>query len=120
MTEHFEPRTEIINDEGGRRIASADIEVTEMSAHTSFRVEAGHVPVGTRERLVDTVLDSPEVTATHQIKAVIPMGDADMLQRIQERCDTVEPRAAGASCLIDAEMSNTTSAPDQGEDAQTD
>ncbi len=108
MTEHFPRRTEIINDEDGRRVASADIEVVEESARTSLRVEAGHLPAGTRERLVDAVLDSPEVNASHQIEATIPIGDTDMLHRIRERCDTTESRAAGASCLIAAEIPNST------------
>lgn len=113
MPEHFQRRTEIISDGEGRRVASADIEVVEKAARTSLRVEAGHVPVGTRERLVDAVLDSPEVNASHQIKAAIPIGDTEMLHRIQERCDATESRAAGASCLIEAEITNTNTAPNQ-------
>jgi hypothetical protein len=119
VTEHFPPRTEIVNDGDGRRIASADIEVVEEAARASLRVEAGHLPAGTRERLVDAVLASPEVKASHQIKATIPIGDTDMLHRIRERCDTTESRAAGASCLINAEMPNTSTAPHQDRSAQT-
>ena len=118
MNEQFQPRTEIVNDEDGRRVASAEIKVVEEATRASLRVEAGQLPAGTRERLVDAVLDSPEVNASHQIQAAIPIGDADMLHRIRERCDTTELRAAGASCLIDAEITDTNTAPDQEHDGQ--
>ncbi|MDT7554049.1 MAG: hypothetical protein QOI16_2585 [Pseudonocardiales bacterium] len=114
MTEHFPPRTEIVRDEAGRRVASADIAVVNEAARASLSVEAGHVPAGTREQLVDAVLDSPEVSASHQIDVAIPIGDADMLHRIRERCDNTESHTAGASCLIKAEVPNTSIAPDQG------
>jgi hypothetical protein len=114
MTEHFPPRTEIVHDEAGRRVASADIKVVNEVARASLSVEAGHVPAGTREQLVDAVLDSPEVNASHQIDVAIPIGDADMLHRIRERCDTTESRTAGASCLIKADVRDTRIAPHQG------
>jgi hypothetical protein len=114
MTEHFPPRTEIVHDEAGRRVASADIKVVNEVARASLSVEAGHVPAGTREQLVDAVLDSPEVNASHQIDVAIPIGDADMLHRIRERCDTTESRTAGASCLIKADVRDTSIAPHQG------
>ena len=119
MTDHFRARTEIVHDEGGRRVASADIEVVEDAARASLSVEAGHVPAGTREHLVDAVLDSPEVNASHRIEVAIPIGDGDMLHRFRERCDTIETRAAGASCLISAEAPNASTAPHQDQDAQT-
>jgi hypothetical protein len=119
MAEDFQPRTEIVIDEDGRPIASAHIEVVENATRTSLRVEAGHLPAGTRERLVDTVLDSPEVNASRQIRASIPIGDTDMLYRIRERCDTTESRAAGASCLINAEMPKTSTATHQDRDTRT-
>ena len=119
MAEVFQPRTEILNDEDGRCVASADIEVVENATRTSLRVEAGHLPAGTRERLVDAVLDSPEVDASRRIEASIPIGDTDMLRRIRERCQTIESHAAGASCLINAEMPNRSTAPHQDRAART-
>lgn len=118
MAEDLQPRTEIINDEDGRRVASADIEVVENATRTSLRVEAGHLPAGTRERLVDAVLDSPEVDASRHIEASIPIGDTDMLRRLRERCDITESRAAGASCLINAEIPDTRTTPDQDRGAR--
>jgi hypothetical protein len=119
VTERFQPRTEIIYDEDGRRVASANIEIVEQKARASLRVEAGHIPSGTRERLVDAVLDSPEVNASQQIEAAIPIGDGDMLHRIRERCDTTETRAAGTSCLINAEMPSTSTTSHQERGSRT-
>ena len=116
MTEHFHPRTEIVHDEDGRRVASADIKVVAEAARASLSVEAGYVPAGTREHLVDVVLDSPEVNASHHLEVAIPLGDADMLHRIRERCDTAETRAAGSSCLINADPPHPSATPDHNKD----
>ena len=111
MTEQFQPHTEIIRDDDGRRVASAHIEMVEQRPRASLSVDSGHVPAGTRERLVDAVLDSPEVGATHELTAAIPIGDAAVLDRIRERCDHTETRAAGASCLVEATMESTATEP---------
>jgi hypothetical protein len=94
-----------VHDEQGRPVASADVELVDDSlAQASFHVEPGHIEPGTRERLVDEVLDSPEVSARDQVRVVIPIGDTELLDRVRERSTSSEVRAAGASCLIDAEL----------------
>jgi hypothetical protein len=94
-----------ISDEEGRQVGVADIEVVDDSVvRASLHVEAGHLPPGTRARLVDAVLDAPEVSSRRHVQVAVPLGDSEMLDRVRERSDIDEARAAGASCLIDAEL----------------
>jgi len=63
MTDRARSRISV-DDEDGRHVAAADIEVVDSSeVRASLHVESGHLPVGTRTRLVDAVLDTPEVSS---------------------------------------------------------
>ena len=57
-----------------------------------------------RARLVDAVLDDPEVSSASHLAASMPTGDTELLDRVRERADTVEVRAAGATKLVDADL----------------
>jgi hypothetical protein len=94
-----------IDDDDGRRLAKAEIDLADgTTARASMHVEAGHLPPGTRTRLVDAVLDSPKVAARERVEVSLPIGDSEILERIRERCDQTDARAAGASCLVEAEV----------------
>lgn len=104
MDDHARPRI-AITDEDGRPVGMADIDVVDDAVvRASLHVESGHLQPGTRGRLVDAVLDSPEVSSRHHLQATVPLGDTEMLDRVRDRCEDSETRAAGASCLIDAEL----------------
>jgi hypothetical protein len=92
--------------EGGHVVAIADVEPLDDPAviRASLHAEAGHVPVGSRSRLVDAVLDLPETRMRRKLEATLPLGDAEALDRLRARCEGVQTRAAGASCLVDAEL----------------
>ena len=62
------------------------------------------LPVGARTRLVDAVLDAPEVRLCQHVQVALPLGDSEILDRVRERCDTEEVRAVGATCLVEAEL----------------
>jgi hypothetical protein len=94
-----------VDDEDGRQVAAADIEVVDPSgARACLHVESGHLPVGTRTRLVDAVLDAPEVSSCQHGQVALPLGDTEILDRVRERCDTGEVRAAGTTCLVEADL----------------
>jgi hypothetical protein len=67
--------------------------------HADLHVEAGHLPVGTRTRLVDAVLDLTAAEPGTHLQVTLPAGDGEILDRLRERCDDVQTRPAGASCL---------------------
>jgi hypothetical protein len=74
------------------------------SVHADLHVEAGHLPVGTRTRLVDAVLDSTAAEPGTHLQLTLPAGDGEILDRLRERCDDLQIRSAGASCLATATL----------------
>ena len=106
MTDRARPQI-VLNDGEGKLLAAADIKVVDpLVARASLHLESGHLPAGTRARLVDAVLDAPEVSSCQHVQIAFPLGDAETLDRVRERCDTGEVRAAGATCLVEAYVSN--------------
>jgi uncharacterized phage protein gp47/JayE len=92
--------------EHGEVVAVADVEPTDNQGviRASLHAQAGHLPAGTRTRLVDGVLDLPQTKDGNRLEATLPLGDAESLDRLRERCDEVQTRPAGASCLVDAAL----------------
>jgi hypothetical protein len=92
--------------EDGQVVAFALVEALEDRAvvRAALYARAGHLPAGTRSRLVDAVLELPEITQGRRLEATLPIGDAESLERLRERCEQVQTRAAGASCLLDASL----------------
>ena len=104
MTEPARPRI-AIDDDHGRPVAAAEIEVVEPEvARASLHVEAGHLPAGTRERLVDAVMDAPEVRSSRQVQVALPLGQTEILEPVRDRCGTAETRAAGSTALVDGAL----------------
>ena len=101
-----------VDDEDGRHMATADIEVVDQSeVRASLHVESGHLPVGTGARLVDAVLAHPDVDHADRMVATMPLGDVEMLQRVRERCDDVQTHAAGATKLVEARVTHQVPTP---------
>jgi hypothetical protein len=90
----------------GRTVATAEVHPTDDPGlvHSDLHVESGHLPGGTRTRLVDAVLEHPQVDEADRLLATMPLGDTEMLDRVRERCDGVEARAAGATKLVEARL----------------
>jgi hypothetical protein len=96
----------IVITQDGRLLASAEVLPTNEPGlvHSEMHVESGHLPGGTRTRLVDAVLEHPQVDEADRLLATMPIGDTEMLERVRERCDDVEARAAGATTLVEARL----------------
>ena len=94
-----------IEDEG-RLVALAQVHPTGTAGvvHSALSVAGGHLPAGTRTRLVDAVLDCPEVRGAERLLATLPVSDTEMLDRLRQRCAVVETRAAGATKLVEARI----------------
>ena len=90
-------------EDDGRLLAEADVRTTDQAVQADLRVEAGQLPPGTRARLVDAVLDISNAEPGIPLTATLPAGDAEMLQRMRERCTTVSTRTAGATCQVDTQ-----------------
>jgi hypothetical protein len=105
MTRSEEHPTIEIEDDG-RTLATADLHPADGTGvlHSDLHAESGPLPAGTRARLVDAVLDSPDAIEADHLRATMPLGDTEMLERVRERCDDVETRAAGATKIVDARL----------------
>ena len=104
MTDPEMPRHVEVKD-GDRTVAAADVTTTRGpvgTARTSLHATTEHVRPGYRKNLVDAVMDLPEVRASTRLEATIPLGDAELLQRLRERTMNAVTRAAGSTTLLDA------------------
>ena len=90
----------------GRLLALADVHPSDEPGvvQSDLHVESGHLPEGTRTRLVDAVLEHPEVDRAERLVANMPISDTEMVDRIRERCEDVQARAAGATKLVEARL----------------
>jgi len=86
----------VIDGDDGRPLAVARIDVVDPdTARASLHVAAGHLPAGTRARLVDAVFDDPDVRSRRQVQVTLPLGDTEILDRLRERGVLTTFRAAG-------------------------
>jgi len=90
----------IVIEDGGRRLAEADVETHPDLVEARLRVEAGHIAPGTTSRLVDAVLDLMRVPPGTALEMTFPTGQAEMLNQIRSRCPDVTTRVAGVSCRL--------------------
>ena len=95
----------VIDGDDGRHLAVARIDLVDAAtARASLHVSAGHLPAGTRVRLVDAVFDDPDVRSCHRVQFTIPLGDTEILDRVRQRGLLTTFRAAGSTCLVEAEL----------------
>ena len=98
----------VIDGDDGRTLAVARIDVIgPLVARASLHVESGQLPAGTRARLVDAVFDAPEVRSRRQVQVSLPTGDLEILERVRQRGAVRGFRAAGSTCLVEAELPGT-------------
>jgi hypothetical protein len=92
-------------DHDGEAVCSADVSLDEdtSAARVSLHAESGHLPTGVRERLVDEVLELPQVKNSDHVSMSVPRGDAESLGRLQERCDHVTVRPAGSTVIVEVD-----------------
>ena len=95
----------VIDGDDGQQLAVARIDLVDaVTARASLHVASGHLPAGTRTRLVDAVFDDPDVRSRRQVQVTLPMGDTEILDRVRERGHIATFRAAGSTCLLEAEL----------------
>jgi len=95
----------VIDGEDGSTLAIATIDIIDPDVvRASLHVSPGHLPPGTRTRLVDAVFDDPEVRSRRQVQVTLPLGDTEILDRVRQRGLIATFRAAGSTCLVEAEL----------------
>ena len=95
----------VIDGDDGRPLAVARIDLVDTDvARASLYVASGHLPSGTRTRLVDAVFDDPDVRSRRRVQVTPPLGDTEILNRVRQRGLIATFRAAGSTCLAEAEL----------------
>jgi hypothetical protein len=116
MTNPETPRHVEIKDEGDKTVAEAEVTTAsgpEGTVRTSMHARDAYVRPGYRASLVDAVMDLPEVQASDRVEAAIPYGDSESLERLRERTEDAQARAAGATTLFDANIPSARPAGDK-------
>src|SRR5205814_7716454 len=93
--------------DGDQAVAAAQVSTWQQAggtAQASLRAVPGHLPPGTRARLVDAVMDLPEVQASAHLQASVPLGDTESLWRLWERTEEAATRPAGSTAMVDAQL----------------
>jgi hypothetical protein len=106
MTDPDRPRHIEVGDDG-QPAAAADVTTSggaDGTVRASLHAPAGHIAPGHRARLVDAVMDLPEVQASGRMEATIPRGDGESLERLRERTADAITRPAGSTTLLDADI----------------
>jgi len=117
MTDPDRPRHIEVGDDG-QPVAAAEVTASagaDGTARASLHAQAGHITPGSRARLVDAVMDLPEVQASARLEATIPLGDGESLERLRERTEDAVTRPAGSTALLDANIPSS-SRPGSGQD----
>jgi hypothetical protein len=83
---------------------AAEVRAADDEVRVQFHVHGGHVEPTARAGLVDAVLDLPEVRRRHSLHATVPVGDSELITQLRSRCLSMSVRAAGSTCLIEAEL----------------
>ena len=100
------PHAEVHAD--GRVAAWADSELVPTQDGNDVRIRlqvaGGHQPTWARRLLLHDVLDRAASAHASHVTLTAPLGDAEILGLIRERCTGVTTRPAGATCLIEADL----------------
>ena len=95
----------VIDGDDGSSLAVATIDIIDLDVvRASLHVNPGHLPPSTRARLVDAVLDDPDVACRRRVQFTLPLGDTEILDRLRERGVLTTFRAAGSTCLVEADL----------------
>jgi hypothetical protein len=95
----------VIDGEDGSTLAIATIDIIDPDVvRASLHVSSGHLPPGTRTRLFDAVFDDPQVRSRRRLQVTLPPGDIEILDRLRERGVLTTFRAAGSTCLVEADL----------------
>jgi uncharacterized phage protein gp47/JayE len=105
--------------DGDQTVAAAEVATSQQAggtAQASLHAASGHIAPGSRASLVDAVMDLPEVQQSARLKAAVPLGDTESLERLRERTDDTATRPAGSTALVEAKIP-ADDEPGSGQDA---
>ena len=95
----------VLVEDDGHAIAHVDVNDDGAIVDLRFSVNQGHLPVRARRLLVEAAFDLPMLKEPRLVHATLPLGDVDLLDGLRRHCTHLDTRAAGATCLVDADVS---------------
>ena len=93
-------------EEDGQVLAQATISMSDEDgeARAQVHVAPGHIPVGTRQKVLDAVHEAVTEGHAKRLTAAVPCGDAELVEGIRQHLDDVQLRAAGATSIIQGDV----------------
>ena len=86
----------------GHLLAEVVMETLPDLVDAHLQVEAAQLPPGALSRLVDAVLEIPNVHPGTHLEITFPTGVAEVLEQFRNRCPDVTTRCAGSRCRLHA------------------
>jgi hypothetical protein len=111
--EHRTSHVEV--DDDGSVVAFADVEYRggAEAARATLHVEGGHRPPDTGARLVDAVIETPEVQDAGAVVAAVPKGEGEAIEHAHERLSSATTRVAGSTVLVEGQVPRQEPAPQE-------
>jgi hypothetical protein len=88
----------------GYRQVTAWVKRLGPAVELHFDVVGGHVRRGARAEVVADVFQMPELSGDVALHISVPLGDVELIDELRQRCVSLDTRAAGSTCLIDARL----------------
>jgi hypothetical protein len=105
LVRDIEDMARVLVEDDGQTIAHVDVSDDGEVVDLRFSVNQGHLPVPARRLLVEAAFDLPLLKEPRLVHATLPLGDVDLLAGLRRHCAHLDARAAGATCLVDADVS---------------
>lgn len=105
LVRDVEDVSRVLVEDDGRPVAHVDVSDDGAAVDLRFAVNRGHLPIHTRRLLVEAAFDLPPLKEPRLVHATLPLGDVDLLAGLRRHCTHVDARPAGATCLVDADVS---------------
>ena len=106
MSAGEQPTSRVEVDQDGSVVAFADVDLPEgaAAARASLHVEGGHRAPGTGAKLVNAVLETPQVQEAGAIVTAVPKGEGEAIAQVQERLPSASTRSAGSTVIVEGEL----------------
>lgn len=97
---------QIVFEQDGQVLAQATVSTADEhgASRAQVHMASGHIPVGTRQKVVDAVHEAVTEENAKRLTATVPCGDAELVEGIRYHLDHVELRAAGATSIIKGDV----------------
>ena len=93
-------------EENGQLLAETTLSARDANNEMRAQVTPvpGHLPVGSRQKVADAVYEAVVADHASHLTVTVPLGDAELIDRIRSHLSEVELRAAGATCIIEGQV----------------